>query len=342
MKQQKNSKRGAKAPQKKKIAQRPRADIKVTASGPSRYTLTQRSQQIVQVRGHETLGLASASDADGKVRLAACFDLNPACWRNSRLSGIARAYERYRYNSFTVHYIPRAAKTTTGVVAVSCEFDGTDDLRAGEDGLVVASQHAVFAQGPVHSSCSASWRRPAEDKGWYNASYEDSFDNVLSTSQGRIYALVASSIAGTQGTIVLEYDVDFYMPELECGITGNQYLSGSITDAVSRTGNIKFAVTPTGVNPDNVGIIRFVPQKVLINGTEVDSYLAQKGVISGANTTAIQAGKEIALAWDGANSVWNLFEDLLQAANLSEPLCVRNAQPAAQLSVLGFGKEMNI
>jgi hypothetical protein len=288
------------------------------------------------------MGLVSTTDADGKVRLAACYDLNPACWKNSRLQGIARAYERYRYNNFRVHYIPRAAKTTSGVVSLSCEFDPTDDLLTGEAGLVNASQHAVFAQGPTYEPFSAAWRRPSEDKTWYLASYDDSFDNALATSQGRIYALAGANVAGTLGTLVLEYDVEFYMPELESGLTGNQFLLGSAIDATSRAANATFNFVPNGINPDSVGVIRFIINKMTDGTTEMDSYVLQKGTTGSSNTTTLTPGREIALAWNNATGVWNAYEDVLEAASLSGPFAVKTGAASSKLSLFGYGKELNI
>lgn len=311
-------------------------------NGPSGYKLNQSSQQMVQVRGHETMGLVSATDADGKVRLAACYDLNPACWRNSRLQGIARAYERYRYNSFRVHYIPRAAKTTTGVVSLSCEFDPTDDLLTGEPGLVSASQHAVFAQGPTYDAISAAWRRPTEDKAWYLASYDDSFDNALATSQGRVYSLAGANVAGTLGTLVLEYDIEFYMPELEAGLTGNQFINGSAVDATVRAPNATFNFVPNGINPDSVGVIRFIISKLTDGTTEMDSYTLQKGTTGSSNTTTLVPGREIALAWNNATGVWNAYEDVLEAASLTGPFAVKTGAASTKLSLFGYGKELNI
>jgi len=295
---------------------------------------------MLRVTGHEIIGDVNVDVADGSLQLSGVWDLNPACWTNSRLSNIAKTYERYRYDSFRLTYLPRAAATTSGLVALSCEFDYDDPLPYGDLGLVTTAQNTVFTQAAIRSPCTTSWRRNQEDKQWYAASFGNEMADYSNACQGRAYAIASSNVAGVNGSVIIEYDITFYLPEMEPRDAGTQAAYGAQTSSATAQ-NAYFAMDAGAWNVgSSARLAEVVLDKINVNGTLVDSYAAQEGTTGSSTPITLRRGGKLFTAYNRPAGKWQVFTNLVNALALLNP--VSNATATSTTLILKeFGRVLD-
>lgn len=173
----------------------------------------------IRVTGHEVIGNIDTGNASG---LAGVFDANPACWVNSRLALVARAYERYRYNKCTIQFVPAVGSNTSGVVATAVELDPDELLPTGDTGIQRALNSYTAALTPVWQPSSMTFSRNTKDHQWYLAS-QIGESSRSACSQFLAYALYSGSASGPLGRMVFHYDIEFLYPELELASSGSNF-----------------------------------------------------------------------------------------------------------------------
>jgi len=354
--------RKTKAKAKKSKTSQPKPSLTIAklssrASGMSgsMYTLSQVSQAMVRLRGHEVLGPittalgagnGSSISAPGGAGLGSgpalggIFDLNPASWTRSRASLMASAYEKYRYNRFTVKYRSMMPTTANGGVVISVEFDPEERIVSNDPNAVQqAANNLVFASSSVWQDCAASWVRPSEDKEWYFAS-ADIQDR--SNSQGVVYALQTNSVATTStqlGWLEIDYDIDLYGPELEItSPPGANILTTTKTDIQSN--GLAALTTTTSVVRD--------PNTVYEVRPAVDwGYTFNIGSAGSNNTIPASSGTLLYTAYDSGTGLWRLYPTLTSAiaGSLTQCLYALTATAAANYFaayVRGLGKSVSM
>lgn len=269
---------------------------------PSQFSMQTISEGVVRFRGHELLGQLNTSPGSF---IAGVFDLNPACWRTSRLSRIAATYEKYRYDGFTIRYHPTVPTSTPNALATYVELEIDEDATTS---VIQALNHQYAAMGPAWGPHELHYKRPPQDPKAYFLT-DQSVGNRADMSQGKIVSVTNGAGAETTGSaygyLSIEYDVVFMYPELESGYPGTQYTQTTATVAsVAANGVIK--TTPTW---SSVGV------KVAEVVLEEDLLGVASPIGSTYNFTA---GSVLYTAWDGFD--WLLFKDINNALNTVYPL----------------------
>lgn len=209
----------------------------------------------LRVTGKELLGGTSgAAGTAGAIR--GLYELNPACWQHSRLALIARTYEKYRFNTAKLSYMPRAGTNWVGSVALVVETDPNEALpvllAAGAPQQFSNSQFA--AMGPVWAPLSVTYRREKDDAKLYYSSPSSTTD-VRETSQAKV--MLWSDWGDTNiGYVWLEYEIDFYYPELEVSNViaghGNQFSFNTYNFNMGNTPGAILAADAAGLGTDQV------------------------------------------------------------------------------------------
>lgn len=303
----------------------PKQSKVVTTSG---YSIAQETTQTVRVRGSEILGVVSNDTfSDGAIRLQGVWDLNPACWNSSRLCLLAKAYEKYRFNSFTVKYVPRVSTNTSGLVAISADFDPDDELPQGEGGLTTAAQHAVFAQGTAFQSFSAHWRRDPADQQWYFASFRPG-STLANTSQGRVYALGGGDHAGIMGSVLIQYDISLTEPDFELNEAGEQFQFGSINSSAATAANTRVTVN-ANIDPNGDShLIELKPNYVSLNGVEGP---ASFNMTSTGPTYTLRPGQSVFIT--RSDGKYYVYADLASA--MAKAACLWTINALTSLTIAG-------
>ncbi len=264
---------------------------------PSAFTASTIGDGIIRFRGHELLGQVDFTLGSGDNRIAGVFDLNPACWVNSRLARVASTYEKYRYDFFRIRYHPVAGTDVSASVACYIELEAEEPI-TNSPVLALNHQHSVL--GPIWSTLSVEYRRPAHDATVYFLS-NTSTSSREATTQARV--AVIGDVTAHTGYISIEYDVVFMYPELEANYPGEQYVhaNGSSTTPTAD------APVLLGTPPASQGVklVELILTKDLPE--PVYSFAAN-------NAYNFTAGSKLYSAWDGNN--WTVFESLASAQSL--------------------------
>lgn len=244
--------------------------------------------QVTRVTGHDLLGSLYRGE-----NIAGVFDMNPACWTNSRLSFIARTYEKYRFNSFTIHYVPSLATSATGFTAMYYEPEIYDNVASA---VTQTLTHYTSTAGPCWQPLSMTWKRPVTDQTTYLCTEKTGVERAL-LSQGKV-AVICENTATNPGLLSIDYDITFLYPELEYGYAGVQYEVTQLN--LNATANGIIDAGPAFATTDNKLI------ELTITDPISDLFITVAG-----NPYAYLAGAVLYTAWDGTS--WRLFPDIPSA-----------------------------
>lgn len=277
---------------------------------PSKFSMNTISDGVVRFKGHELLGPVGTGAFSP---LAGVFDLNPACWTNSRLARIAATYEKYRYDSFTVRYHPTVATVAPNGIATYVELEIDEDAVTS---VIGALNHQFSALGPAWASHSVTYRRPPQDPRAYVLT-DRAVANRNDLSQGKIVCVSTADGPQAFGYLSIEYDVVFMYPELESGYPGEQFIATSATIPILAPGS-NIIASPNWFST-NVKVAEVVLNEVLL------------GCVNAAGSAFDFAiGNVLYTAWDGV--AWLLYENIEQALSLVNPLRTVEGLPGTTLN----------
>lgn len=283
---------------------------------PSKFTMQTIADGVVRFRGHELLGQAVT---DSNTPIAAVFDLNPACWVNSRLARIAATYEKYRYDSFTIRYHPTVPTTAPNGLATYVELEIDEAVATS---VVTALNHQYATMGPAWAPHQVHYRRPPQDPKAYLLT-DTAVGNRNDMSQGKIICVSTTDGPQVFGFLSIEYDVVFMYPELETGWPGEQYqLSSASVPIIAANANI---VAPPNWTSAGTKVAEIVLNEPLNNT-----------VNAAGSIFSFPIGSVLYTAWDGAN--WLLYQNIEQALSTVNPL--RSAPGLAAFTLNYFVRKL--
>lgn len=268
---------------------------------PAKFTSSSIGDGIIRYRGHELLGVVNFINGTGDYRIAGLFDLNPACWTNSRLARVASTYEKYRYDGFTIRYHPVVGTDVSASVAMYVELEAEEPITPSP---IIALNHQHSVLGPIWSTMAVSYKRPAHDPTVYFLT-ATSTQSREQTTQARVAVL--GDVTNHTGYISIEYDIVFMYPELEVKYAGQQYEAATATCAVAAA-NAPLVFAPVW---DSVGV---KVAEVVLSKDLPDSCYS----FAPLNSYSFKSGDKMYTAWDGNN--WVLFENLASALALDNIL----------------------
>lgn len=321
----------------------------------SMYTLSQVSQAMVRLRGHEVLGPITTALGAGNGSaigfpggaglgsgpgLGGIFDLNPASWSRSRASLMASAYEKYRYNRFTIKYRSMMPTTASGGVVISAEFDPEERIVSNDPNAIQqAANNLVFATSSVWQDCSATWVRPSEDKEWYFASADI---DRRANSQGVVYALQthAIGIESVQlGWLEIDYDLDLYGPELEITTP-----PGAVTLTTTK---LEILASGVATLPITTSVVRDPNAVYQVRPSNDWGYTFNVGSAGSNNTVSAESGMLFYTSYDSGAGLWRLYPTLQAALSVSITTCLYALTATAATNyfaayVRSLGKSMSV
>lgn len=334
VKQQKVMPPKSKQQKRKQVAAKPKPKSNNpvrSTTAPTNYGTTLKSSSYalatvgaghIRVRGHELLGPVSSNSVDGGI--AAVFDVNPACWKNSRLSLLAQTYEKYRVNRVVVSYVPSVGTSSAGVVAMAVETDADERLPSGVDALQRMLNTYSSVMGPVWQPNKMLFSRNTADTKWYSASMLG-HSQRSDVTQFLIYALSEGTINGIIGRIILEYDIEFIYPELEFVDGGSQFTDGgALINATSNAGEP--LLFDSGSNPT-----LFAGRKVI---EWRPNFSIVTNLVMNTDPVEIVRGGLYYVAW--ANSVWSIYLSYEAAKAGVSPVRTSVLRNAGFFALTGF------
>lgn len=138
----------------------------------------------------------------------------------SRLQSIMELYEMYFVRKLVFRYVPTVSKTTLGSVVLAFDFDPNDNgpLRESAETFLTSFEHAKTI--PMCEESTLVVPNPRTPVGpLKSALYTDVAGDSRLNTFGRLFWKVIGHDAGSAtdvaGRIVLEYDIDLYVPQLQ-------------------------------------------------------------------------------------------------------------------------------
>lgn len=168
-----------------------------------------RSATSARVQGRDFIGTVEgqgvATFGLGKSAL-----LSPAYFSSTVLGNMARSFERYRWNTLRVHYVPKVATTAVGQVVLCSQHSVSEPGLQPEAGnflpRAMSQGNAAFSPlwtpSYIDIACDGSWKLVDPTT---TSDIDDTIHEEL-----QVYTQV--SVAGQVGYLFAEYDVSFQDP----------------------------------------------------------------------------------------------------------------------------------
>lgn len=266
---------------------------------PSHYSITSSGGgSQIRVTGRDILGLLTYSG--GGSEIWGVFDLNPACWVNSRLSLVAKTYEKYRYDHIVLHFIPSTGTSTSGFVGVYVEPEVYDPI---VNSVTQVLTHHNATAGPVWCPAKVAFSRAPSDQTTYLCTDKSGIERGLMTQAKA--AVISNTGSSSLGILAIEYDITFMYPELEYGFAGEQYALSSAALTAAANGVIATVPVWSSIGVKVVELVLGNP----ILGVFVNN---------ASNIYDFVTGSLIYSAWDGTS--WRLYPDIASALAKNGPL----------------------
>jgi len=198
---------------------------------------TKRSGNSIHVRGRE-YGCTVTVANNPNFGVAGVVALTPALFQSAMLGAHARCHEKYRFRGIAAHYVPAVPTSSQGQVMLLSSKNMNEPF-------INSNSASFLARGLTQSNSiltpiwmSASTRIACDDA-WRNVDFAaetDYDDNILEEIQ--VYGW--SDTAGTAGSIIIDYDIEFKDPVY-------QPHSASIPDSLGP-GSLMTLVDDSAVN----------------------------------------------------------------------------------------------
>lgn len=177
--------------------------------------------------------------------------VSPGEFDSTRVQQIAALFERYRVRSWTFWYIPAVPSTIAGQILAYPDYDVADSL--GTLPLNEAMAHMGSQLFNVYTETPIQFDRVDP--------YTDLFTDAEGadprlTYVGRLRYLTAVALQAstTFGTIYMEYDIDFYLPQLQTGTLSVTAPDVFLKTVASSAVNVATGSNVPGLALDNLAV----------------------------------------------------------------------------------------
>lgn len=223
MEQNKQTKSRPKAAQpKKKVAKQPKIKLsQKTVAAVASSIKVGTFQKIsgnpkfpgsIKLRGHEYVTAVNGIPSVDDNHMIMNMYINPLALNGTRLAGMARLYEKYRFSKLIFHYVTALPTTSTGQYVMAYDVDFADQTPAEDtDGTreIFAMRNSVMETTYANASMECTLSDPQD---WYytnNTGYEGRI-----VYQGQFYVFALSG-ATVRGSVWVEYEIELFEPQLE-------------------------------------------------------------------------------------------------------------------------------
>lgn len=214
------------------------------------------------------------------------FALNPGLAASFPwLSTQAQGWERYRFKKLNFRYTTSTGSTTPGTLIMSPDYDAADAAPASQSVALTYKDREYCPPWSLDKLCMLN---PAA----MNAAYKEHYvrlgalpanQDIKTFDVGVLHLCVTGGTAVTWGKLFVEYEVEFFNPQLPPGgaslVVGGRFLNGASPTPANPLGAVP------GADPQNVGIS--VDAASNITFASPGSYLVSGQVSSATTLTAM-------------------------------------------------------
>jgi hypothetical protein len=205
--------------------------------GPKRFSRNSRPQSVKPLNGFRTsgqqellqisLGTPSGSFVGGQIPLIPTFE--PL----SRLGVLALQFSQFSILRSRVHFISQTTTNTSGRIALAWTFDTIDADPISVHQILQVSNART---SPVWKNHTSAMKRSSPEKRRFPVIDSALFiglssqDKQIYTPASLIYGSDGSAQSGlTVGSLIWEYDIVFFNPNVQTGVVGFNTILGSST-----------------------------------------------------------------------------------------------------------------
>lgn len=189
------------------------------------------------------------------------FYLNPAEFGGGRLALFSQLYEKFLFKKFVVHFAPSVSSQTPGSLILAYDRDINDPTPPpNQQGVRTFLAFEDSSSGNVWTPRTMACKLEAPETGYYTNTANSQDDRL--TYQGQLYVAVMENPPPntTLGDLILEYDCELFIPQLEGGskmvVTNDASKAGVTPSATDFIKNIQTVSTA----PISAGAGSFVPK----------------------------------------------------------------------------------
>jgi hypothetical protein len=254
--------------------------------------------------------------------------VNPSQLGVARLATMSRLYERYKFRSLKFRYAPIANATVSGQLIGYVDYDTYDDpiTSGGQQNLQRAAAH--YGEKPVQvwqgSESPVFWEIKDVDPMTDLYVDSDGTDNRW-TNQGRFVLLAASDLNSNLacGNIYLDYDIEFFIPQLE--MTPNTGFGDGFDGKTAMTAALPFGTAPSGRGWNNLPITVTANTNTIVSipaGTYLSCWRLKGTVISALSVTPTSGTEVSQLGYLVAADAKTLTQTYIHTASVPFTLTV--------------------
>lgn len=271
----------------------------------------------IRYRGTEYLtNLTTSASVTGRGQVLYAIPISPQTIPDTRLQLAAQQYTRFIFRKIKFYYSGTAPTTTAGSLMMFGDYDPSQNPSAspGDAALRYAFTHNC-AEFSVWQQASCE----INDRVYEDMLYCDPDEELRWSVQGCFWLLTSGAVpASTElGKLVLEYEIDFAVPDYRGTITSGSITSTSLAVAIGNAGTTVVA-TPTAVPPRGAYLMRIDA----VTAGDIDFNVSLNAYQQGAPTIRMAAGQcffvTLTTAGTGINMLWTPdVYSLLGASNSS-------------------------
>lgn len=181
-------------------------------------------KDAIVASGSEYMQVVSVPTGGDTVvgKCLANFYLAPNEFADSRLAQFANLYEKFRFTKFRLEWDPAVAATQAGSIVIAYDPDIQDPTPpATSTGVRQYCAYEDNAVGRIWEKFTVPCSLKAPDTGYYTnaAPYGTWGGDDRLAYQGQVYVATVApsnmSAPGTMGTLIMHYDCEFFVPQLE-------------------------------------------------------------------------------------------------------------------------------
>jgi len=255
------------------------------------------------------------------------------------LSALAQRFESYRFNRLTYQYRTKTATTALGDVVLTLDYDAAD----------AAPVTSIQAEGYAEFSSAAPWQDINHNSKLINLRKLPMYyvrTEALAANQdiktydvgNMFYCTENQSSANLVGYAYVEYEVEFFTPQLNSDISGIQY-GGKIVGATTMTGANPLGIAPVvdaqsnGISVDATSTITFAVPGTYIVSTTLTGTVLSNTILTNVSGTAVTEVGDAANA--AATSMVASYTVVTSIANATAQLTATATTVTASVVLIG-------
>lgn len=240
-----NANQKQKAKRRQRPVRQPTQGTSVSIPMQTAYTIKQTAGvETTRLRGRERIGGIQIGRTDTGTVIAPAgtgwvFPLSPLSYANTRISRMASMYQRYRFKRATLTIASNFSTSISGSLVVGYTTNPDFELVANNsinEVFAMPGAQSVTLWAPSNISAKFS---PMANNVWYISDVDSS--ELMWTTQGQ-FAIVIENVASMTGvqdiSVILDYDVEFMLPQIAPAPPASMYVIPTATYGVATSGGL--------------------------------------------------------------------------------------------------------